>query len=224
MRRLLPPLTCLVLLAAAGPARAQDPLAMYPDNYRLLFENERVRVLDFRLRQGATEKAHHHPAHFAYILEPMTIRFTLPDGSTRLREAKAGDVLFSEEVVHASENIGSTDAHGILVELKTRAAAAPDAADALAAVTFIDGVPGMEADLQRHLLSLAAPTRREAGNLRYDLFRSVDRPDRFVRLEMWLDEQALEAHKAEPYMRESFEKRKREGWKTEITLWRKVEE
>jgi len=223
MRSSLAALSFPVLLASSAVAAAQDPLPMYPDNYRLLFENDRVRVLDFRLRKGDTEKAHHHPAHVAYILEPMRIRFTLADGSTRMREARSGDVLFSEEVVHASENVGDTDAHGILFELKTAADAATPA-DALTAVTFIDGVSGMESDLERHLLSLAAPTRREPGNLQYDLYRSVARPDRFVRLERWRGAAALEAHKAEPYMRESFEKRKREGWKTQITLWKRVEE
>jgi quercetin dioxygenase-like cupin family protein len=107
-------LTIAALACWRASARAQDPLSLYPENYTLLFENDRVRVLDFRLRKGATETAHRHPAHVAYVLAPMKIRFTLPDGSTRLREAKAGEVLFSEAVTHASENIGDTDAHGIL--------------------------------------------------------------------------------------------------------------
>ena len=212
-----------VCLWPGAAAWAQDPLPLYPDNYALLFENDRVRVLDFRLRKGATEKPHHHPAHVAYVLAPMTIRFTLPDCTTRLREARAGDVLFSEAVTHASENIGQTDAHGILVELKcaaTASAAAPDGF--LEAITFIDGVPGGAADLEKHLLSLTAPTRAEAGNLGYDLYRSEREANRFVRIERWTGSEALEAHKAMPYMRSSFEKRQREGWTTEITLWRKV--
>ena len=96
----------------------QDPVPLYPQNYRILFENEQVRVLDFRLAKGATERTHTHPANVAVFLNDLTIRFTLPDGQTRIRRARAGDVAYSDAIAHASENIGGTDAHGILVELK----------------------------------------------------------------------------------------------------------
>ena len=36
----------LILFAAA--ATAQDPVPIYPENYKVLLENERVRVLDFQ--------------------------------------------------------------------------------------------------------------------------------------------------------------------------------
>ena len=104
-------------------ALAQDPVALYPENYQVLHENDRVRVIDFQLKRGATERAHHHRQHVVYVLQGFRIRFTFPDGSTALRETQTGDVLFSEEVTHASENIGDTDAHGILVELKDPKAA-----------------------------------------------------------------------------------------------------
>jgi quinol monooxygenase YgiN len=156
----------------------------------------------------------------------MRIRFTLPDGSVRMREAKAGDVLFSEEVTHASENIGDTDAHGILVELKVAPESGPKAAPAgaefLQAVTFIDGIPGGESDLERHLLALTGPTRAETGNLQYDLYRSRDQKNRFLRIERWTDVPALEAHKQTPHMKASFAKRQQEGWTTRITLWEPV--
>ena len=58
---LLRALTMGVTLTAG--AAAQDPLPLYPENYRVLVENDRVRVLDFQLKQGATERSHAHPAH-----------------------------------------------------------------------------------------------------------------------------------------------------------------
>jgi hypothetical protein len=110
-------------LAAAAvqsqDAASMDPVAMYPENYRVLFEDERVRVLDFRLKKGAQEEFHTHPANVAVFLGEFKIRFTLPDGKTALRDAHLGDVGDSSSAVtHASENIGATDAHGILIELK----------------------------------------------------------------------------------------------------------
>jgi quinol monooxygenase YgiN/quercetin dioxygenase-like cupin family protein len=204
-------------------ALAQDPVALYPDNYRVLHENDRVRVIDFQLRRGATELAHHHRPHVVYVLRGFEIRFTFPDGSTALRKTKSGDVLFSEEVTHASENVGDTDAHGILIELKQpTTVAAPAEADALTALTFIRGRPGKGDELERELLALSAPTRAEPGALRYDLYRSKTDADEFVRFEQWRDEAALEAHKRTPHLRASFEKRQQQGWSTEITLWERV--
>lgn len=115
-------LTTLAGLAAAS--HAQDPVPLYPANYRVLFENDRVRVLDFTLRKGDSEKAHFHPANVAVFLADFKIRFTLPDGTTRIREGHPGEVAYSEATIHTPQNIGDSDAHGILVELK-----APPAGD-----------------------------------------------------------------------------------------------
>ena len=222
-------LAVLAFLALPAAAIAQDPVPLYPANYKVLVENERVRVMDFRLRKGDTEKLHSHPAHVLYVLEPFTVRFTLADGTVRTRRVEAGEVLFSEAVTHSPVNIGDTDAHGILIELKadgTRSASfgasAAEAADLLTAVTFIRGVAGREAELQRELLALTAPTRAEPGNLRYDLYQSTVTPNDFMRLEVWRDPAALDAHKETPHLRASFEKRKQQGWSTEITLWKRV--
>jgi len=218
-----------LLLSMPAVALGQDPVPLYPNNYKVLVENDRVRVMDFRLRKGDTERLHSHPAHVLYVLEPFTVKFTLGDGTVRMRQVKAGEVLFSEAVLHSPVNIGDTDAHGIIVELKaagTRSAslgaAAPEAADLLTAVTFIRGVAGKEEELRRELLALTAPTRAEPGNLRYDLYQSAVKPNDFMRLEVWRDAAALDAHKATPHLQASFEKRKQQGWSTEITLWRRV--
>jgi len=225
--RALPAALALLLSVAQGlsaqvPAGA-DPVPRYPGNYKVLLENDRVRVLDFRLRRGDTEEFHSHPAHVLYVLEPFKVRFRLPDGRTATREAKAGDVLFSDAVTHSPTNIGTTDAHGILIELKTPAAAEA-ARDALTAVTFIRGKPGTDDAVKRELLSLSHPTRAEPGSLRYDLYQSVDQPGQFMRLEVWRSAEALELHKGSPYLRASFERRKDQGWETEITRWTRVPE
>ena len=86
-------LELMVLAVVPAVAGAQDPVPLYPRNYRVLVENDRVRVLDFRLRKGDTEETHSHPAHVLYVLESFRIRFQLPGDRTVVREAKAGDVL-----------------------------------------------------------------------------------------------------------------------------------
>lgn len=215
-------LVAAALLGGAGPLAAQDPVPLYPDNYRVLVDNPRVRVLDFQLRRGAREAMHRHPAHVLYVLTGFRIRFTLPDGTTRIRETRAGDVLYSDAVMHAPENIGDTDAHGILVELRDTTALGMGAPAPLTAFTFVHGLLGQGDSLEAHLRSLSAPTRAEPGALRYDLYRSVEHPDDFLRHEVWQDAAALEAHKQSPPLRASFARRQREGWRTEITLWQRV--
>jgi quinol monooxygenase YgiN/quercetin dioxygenase-like cupin family protein len=223
-------LSCAALAHLPSALMGQNPVPIYPQNYTVLIENDRVRVMDFRLRKGATEDFHAHPAHVLYVLEPFKVRFRFPDGRTATREAKAGEVLFSEAVTHSPLNIGETDAHGILIELKTPAAyramesGTADLTELLTAVTFIQGREGKGDDVKRELLSLSAPTRSEEGNLTYDLYQSLDRPDRFMRLEVWRNDEALELHKATPHLKASFERRKNEGWMTEITRWRRVPE
>jgi quinol monooxygenase YgiN len=94
--------------------------------------------------------------------------------------------------------------------------------EVITAVTLIRGIEGKEQELEAHLLSLSAPTRSEPGCVAYDLYRSPDAKNNFLRLEVWASPAALEAHKATPHIRASFEKRQREGWSTEITVWKRV--
>ena len=61
MRRML--LTTAVVLLHAVLLHAQNPVPLYPANYKVMVENDRVRVLDFRLRKGDTERLHSLPAH-----------------------------------------------------------------------------------------------------------------------------------------------------------------
>lgn len=210
----------------AVPLLAQDPVPLYPDNYKVLLENDKVRVMQFILRKGATEQFHQHPAAVTYVLTPFKIRFRFPDGTERIREAKAGDVLYGEAVTHSPLNIGDTDAMGILVEMKTPLAAdkasTPVAGDLLTAVTFITGLEGKEEELKRELLALSAPTRAEPGNITYDLYQSPEKKNEFLRFEVWRNPAALEEHKQTPHIKASFAKRQLQGWKTNITVWKRV--
>lgn len=222
IRKLL--LSLFALMLVGGSAMAQDPVPIYPDNYKVLLENDRVRVLDFQLKKGAREDFHQHPAAVTYVLAPFKIRFSFPDGTTKIREAKAGDVSYGEALIHASENIGDTDAHGILVEMKPNAKSGATSSEMalLTAITFIRGPEGSEQDLLSELLSTTAPTRAEAGNIKYDLYQSTTNKDLFMRFEVWRNPQALDDHKVTPHLKASFERRKNKNWMTEITTWKRV--
>jgi quinol monooxygenase YgiN len=79
-------------------------------------------------------------------------------------------------------------------------------------------------DPRRRAASLTTPTRAEPGAIAYDLYQSVDRPGRFMRIEVWRDVAALETHKLTPHLQASFERRKNAGWMTGITRWERVPE
>ena len=99
-------------------ASAQDPAVVNAKTIKVKFENERVRVLEANLPPGVKEQVHSHPAYVIYVLEGGKFRNYASDGKTNEGELKTGDVLYSEPLTHAAENIGNTTMHMILVELK----------------------------------------------------------------------------------------------------------
>jgi quercetin dioxygenase-like cupin family protein len=57
--------------------------------YKVLLENDRVRVLEYRLKPGAKEPMHSHTDYIVYALSSGKAKFTLPDGKTIECEIKA---------------------------------------------------------------------------------------------------------------------------------------
>jgi quinol monooxygenase YgiN/quercetin dioxygenase-like cupin family protein len=220
-------LSFVLLLALPAITPAQDPVPLYPENYKVLLENDKVRVMEFQLRKGARENFHSHPAAVTYVLQGFKIRFTLPDGSTVVRETKTGDVFYGDAIIHSPENIGDTDARGLLIEMKSGGGEKSvqqmmGEGGLLTAVTFIRGLEGREEELKQELLALEGPTRAEPGCITYDLYQSPEKKNLFMRFEVWRSPEALEEHKQTPHLRASFEKRKQQGWTTEITTWTRV--
>ncbi len=103
---------------AAAATFAQDPAVSDPDFYKVIFENDRVRVLEYRDTPGAKTSMHAHPAFVVYALSAFERRLTLPDGKVLNRSFTPGQVLFSDAQAHMGENVGTTDTHIIMVELK----------------------------------------------------------------------------------------------------------
>jgi quercetin dioxygenase-like cupin family protein len=105
-------------LAGITAAQGQDPAVVNAKTIKVLFENDRVRVLEANLPPGVKEQVHSHPAYVIYVLEGGRYRNYASDGKVTEGELKTGEVLFREPLTHAAENIGDTALHMILVELK----------------------------------------------------------------------------------------------------------
>ncbi len=107
----------IAMLLASG-ALARDPVQTDGDKYRVLLENDCVRVLDYQDRPGERTLQHRHPPFVLYALSSFKRAITLPDGKVLRREFKQGDVLWSPEQTHIGENTGDSPTHVVIVELK----------------------------------------------------------------------------------------------------------
>jgi len=116
--------TLLALLAGLGlgdSVLAQDAAVVQPHSYRVAFENDKLRVLDYNSRPGMAvcgEGMHSHPAHLAIALSALKVRSKLPDGKTVVGEAKFGDMAWHEAGTHEAENVFGKDVRLLLIELK----------------------------------------------------------------------------------------------------------
>jgi quercetin dioxygenase-like cupin family protein len=99
---------------------SQDPVETNPDQYRVIFENDRVRVLEYRDTPGTRTQPHRHPDSVMYTLATFRRRLHA-GGQQRDVELAAGEVRWVGAQEHAGENIGDTESHAIFVELKEQA-------------------------------------------------------------------------------------------------------
>ena len=65
-----------ILIVLYTTARAQDPVKTSPQYYKVLLENEQVRVLEYRLKPGEKEAMHSHSAGVVYVLSGAKMKFT----------------------------------------------------------------------------------------------------------------------------------------------------
>jgi beta-alanine degradation protein BauB len=85
---------------------ADDAATVAPHVYKVVFENERARVLEVTMEPGARTELHAHPDYFVYLIDPGKVRFTTASGETQEVEFPAGTPMWREAEDHATENIG----------------------------------------------------------------------------------------------------------------------
>jgi quercetin dioxygenase-like cupin family protein len=94
-----------------------DPAATNPGLYTVVFENDEVRVLEYRDKPGDRTTPHAHPDSVMYALSAFRRRLR-SEGLERDVELAAGQVSWLPAQEHSGENIGVTDTHLLFVELK----------------------------------------------------------------------------------------------------------
>jgi len=123
--------TCALLAATAAPAAPPiaepppattgpvDGLTSSPDNFKLLLENDHVRVLQYTLLPGALDHWHTHPPRVGYVLSGAKIRVTEADGSHEDYDEKTGESYWAGfSPLHDTLNVDTKPYIALLVEVK----------------------------------------------------------------------------------------------------------
>jgi quercetin dioxygenase-like cupin family protein len=111
------------VLAFALPQmlQAQDPAKVAPEQFKVILENDEIRVLEFTGKAGSDTPVHSHPRHLIYPLADGKTIFTLADGTKRTLEIKKGGAIWAQPVTHSHHAVN--DNHVLVVEMKTPAPA-----------------------------------------------------------------------------------------------------
>ena len=93
-----------------------DAVEASPVNYKLLFENEQVRVIEMNVRAGESDNEHSHRAETVYFISGSKLKIHLSDGEVMEADIPDGHVMWHEEWTHRVENVGTKDVRAIVVE------------------------------------------------------------------------------------------------------------
>ena len=117
-----------LLLLGTSAARAEPPpatkgpvdaLVSSPGNFKLLLDNEHVRVLQYTLPAGSLDHWHTHPPRVGYVLSGAKIRVTEADGSHHDYDEKTGEIYWDGfSPLHDTLNLDTRPYIALLVEVK----------------------------------------------------------------------------------------------------------
>ena len=88
-----------------------DPTVSDPDKYKVVFENERVRVLEYRDEPGEQTSPHEHPDSIMYTLSSFDRRLIGAAGESRDVTLDPGEVRWLDAQTHSGLNTGDTPTH-----------------------------------------------------------------------------------------------------------------
>lgn len=107
---------------------ASDPVESNPGLYRVVIENDRVRVLEYRDRPGDRTTPHRHPDSVMITLSSFRRRLVSGDQEAHV-EMPQGVARWLAAQEHLGENTGDSETHVIFVELKEPSSAGGTSAE-----------------------------------------------------------------------------------------------
>ncbi|AZK96196.1 MULTISPECIES: hypothetical protein [Streptomyces] len=96
---------------------SRHPTVTDPEFYRVIFENDKIRVVEYRDTPGTRTQRHHHPDSVLITLSAFRRRMELDDRIVEVDRApfEAG---WMAAHTHIGENVGDTPTHVLFVEIK----------------------------------------------------------------------------------------------------------
>lgn len=95
-----------------------DAVSVAPHVYKVLLENDRLRVLEIRTKPGESSDMHSHPDMVLYAVSDCDWELTAGSGESAEARIPAGTATFLEATSHTAKDIGSAGSHAIAIELK----------------------------------------------------------------------------------------------------------
>ena len=95
-----------------------DPVEVSGGNYKLLMENDAVKVLEMNLKAGTSDIEYSHHDETVYFITGGKVKVHMPDGGSTELEFPDGFVMWNEAWTHRVENVGTTVIKAIIVEPK----------------------------------------------------------------------------------------------------------
>ena len=97
-----------------------DGVKVSSEKFRILSENEFVRVVEYSLKPGEKDNWHTHPPKSGYVVSGGTLKIYPENSEAFISIEKTGDTFWSDYVgKHYDENIGNTTVTIILTEIKS---------------------------------------------------------------------------------------------------------
>ena len=96
----------------------QDATIVAPEQYKVEYEDDRVRVVRVSYAPGAKSKLHSHPAVIGVLLTDAHIKFGDSSGQAQEMRITAGQAIPMPAASHTAENLGNQPFEGVLVEIK----------------------------------------------------------------------------------------------------------
>ena len=116
-------LAMLATLGLTNEALAQDAATSDPRSFRVVLDNERVRVLEYKSGPGFSvcgQGVHYHPERVTVTLTDAKVKITNTEGKSVVRDLPAGQVFFAPAETHSTENVGGSGTRFYIIELKSK--------------------------------------------------------------------------------------------------------
>lgn len=96
-----------------------DPVKVEPGHYQVVLDNAQVRAYRVKLDPGFQAVTHEHLGpRLTVFLTDTKVKLTMPDNTTRIVEAKRGDMLWGTAAKHAEQNLSDQPWEAVIVEPK----------------------------------------------------------------------------------------------------------